>query len=151
MHAHGCCTRRDRGQEFHGRGWEITPREHHHFANPGPEGGGFGVRRPLRFLAWRLQLGEAQVAEFAKVLNELKTERAQGEVDDRRALTAFADALAGEAFDEPKAAAAAADRVKSVDRLQAQVLKALARIHALLEPEQREKFAYLIRTGAVVM
>lgn len=151
MHAHGCCTRRDRGPDSHGCGWEMTPREHHHFANPGQEGGGFGVRRPLRFLAWRLQLGEAQVAEFAKILNELKTERAQGEVDDRRALTAFADALPGERFDEAAASAAAAERVKSVDRLQAQVLKALASIHALLEPEQREKFAYLIRTGAVVM
>src|SRR5690348_15810308 len=72
----------------------------------GPEEGfgGFGVRRPLRFLAHRLGLDERQVAELARILDELKTERAQAEVDRRRTLTAFADAVAGEAFDAAKAA-----------------------------------------------
>jgi hypothetical protein len=40
--------------------------------------GGFGVRRPLRFLAHRLELDEKQVAALAKVLDDLKIERAQG-------------------------------------------------------------------------
>ena len=40
-------------------------------------GGAFGVRRPLRFLAYRLNLNETQVEELAKILDELKTERAQ--------------------------------------------------------------------------
>src|SRR5437667_12835797 len=54
---------------------------------PGGLGGGaFGVRRPLRFLAYKLGLNEAQVAEMARILNDLKTERAQAAVDDRRAL-----------------------------------------------------------------
>src|SRR3954465_2099727 len=44
-------------------------------------GGGFGVRRPLRFLAYKLELDERQVAELARILSELKTERAQAEVD----------------------------------------------------------------------
>jgi len=147
MHAHHCGTR----DRFHGCGCESSPREHHHYASPGAEGGGFGVRRPLRFLAWRLQLDEAQVAEFAKILSDLKTERAQGEVDDRRSLTAFADAVTGETFDAAKAKAAADERVKSLERIQTQVLRSLERIHALLQAEQREKFAYLIRTGALVM
>src|SRR5262249_25403095 len=60
----------------------------------GQEGGGqFGVRRPLRFLAYKLDLNETQVAELARILDELKTERAQVAVDDRRAVSAFADAL----------------------------------------------------------
>ena len=143
---HGCHPRRG-----HGCGCDSSTREHHHFAHPGAEGGGFGVRRPLRFLAYRLQLGEAQVAELAKILNELKTERAQGEVDNARALGAFAEAISAESFDESRATSAAGDRAKSAERLQAQVVKALARIHALLEPEQRERFAYLIRTGAVTL
>ena len=146
MHAHHCGTR----GHSHGCGCG-SPREHHHYASPGYEGGGFGVRRPLRFLAWRLQLDESQVTEFAKILSDLKTERAQGEVDDRRSLTAFADAVSGETFDEAKAKAAAGERVKSLERIQVQVLSALGRIHALLQPEQREKLAYLIRTGALVM
>src|SRR5262245_7013825 len=81
----------------------------------GAGGGGFGVRRPLRFLAFKLQLDEPQVAELAGILNELKTERAQAAVDDRRTLTAFADAVAAETFDQAGAAEAAARRVKSAE------------------------------------
>jgi len=40
-------------------------------------GGAFGVRRPLRFLAYKLELDERQVSELARILDELKTERAQ--------------------------------------------------------------------------
>src|SRR5512142_645500 len=49
-------------------------------------GGAFGVRRPLRFLAYKLELDERQVGELARILDELKTERAQAAVDQRRAL-----------------------------------------------------------------
>ena len=44
----------------------------------GEEGGGFGIRRPLRFLAHKLDLDAGQVAALARILDELKTERAQG-------------------------------------------------------------------------
>lgn len=144
------CTPRH-GSEERRCGCESTTSEHHHYASPGFEGGGFGVRRPLRFLAYRLNLGETQVAELARILNELKIERAQAEVEERRALTAFADVAGAESFDEAKASEAAGLRTKSAERLQSQVVKALGRIHAILEPEQREKFAYLMRTGALVM
>jgi len=84
----------------HGRhaGWSE---ERYHAGGDGGGGLGaaFGVRRPLRFLAWKLELDEAQVTGLAAILNELKTERAQAAVDDRRALTALADAVAGETFD----------------------------------------------------
>jgi len=112
-------------------------------------GGSFGVRRPLRFLAHRLELDEKQVAELAHVLSELKTERAQAAVDHRRTVSGFADVIAGESFDEARAIATAAERVKSAERLRDALVKALGRIHALLRPEQRAKFAYLIRTGAL--
>ena len=112
-------------------------------------GGGFGVRRPLRFLAFRLGLDETQVAELAKILDELKTERAQAAVDDRRALTAFAEAVQGDGFDEEKSKAAASLRVKSAESLQKSVAKAMAGMHAVLNPEQRAKLAHLIRTGAL--
>src|SRR4051812_25525972 len=114
-------------------------------------GGAFGVRRPLRFLAYKLELDERQVAELARVLDELKTERAQGEVDRRRTLTAFADAVAGAAFDEARAKEAGALRVATAERLRDAVTKALGRIHALLDEDQRERLAYLIRTGALAL
>lgn len=115
------------------------------------DGGGFGVRRPLRFLAFKLALREEQVDELARVLNDLKTERAQAEVDSRRTLSAFADAVAAESFDATKAAEGAQLRVQSAERLREAVSKALGRIHAILDPEQRQRFAYLIRTGTVTL
>ena len=112
---------------------------------------GFGVRRPLRFMAHKLELDDKQVEQLARILDELKTERAQAAVDDRRTLSEFADAIAGDSFDESKAKAAAADRVKSAEKLRDAVVKALGEIHALLQPGQREQLAYLIRTGALLI
>jgi len=123
--------------------------EHHHY--PGASPGGLGVRRPLRFLAWKLGLTEPQVTEFATVLNALKTERAQAEVDDRRALALLADGAESEPYDASKAAEAGKLRSESATRLQQSIAAALARMHALLEPEQRRQLAYLLRTGTLVM
>lgn len=112
-------------------------------------GGAFGVRRPLRFLAYKLNLSEQQVAELAKILDELKTERAQAAVDDRRTTAAFADGLGLEVFDEAKAKEGGALRVRSAERLRDAVVKALGKIHALLDQAQRAQLAYLIRTGTL--
>ncbi|HLJ91949.1 MAG TPA: Spy/CpxP family protein refolding chaperone [Gemmataceae bacterium] len=110
-------------------------------------GGGLGVRRPLRFLAHKLGLDERQIAEMARVLSELKTERAQAEVDRQRTVAAFADAMAGDSFDAAKAGDGGELRLKSAERLRGAVLKALQQIHAILNPDQRLRLAYLIRTG----
>jgi len=109
------------------------------------------VRRPLRFLAYKLDLDESQVTELAAILNELKTERAQAAVDERRSVAALADVIAAEAFDTEKAGVATGERVKSAETVQKAVAKALGRIHALLKPEQRSKLAYLLRTGTLVI
>ncbi len=89
------------------------------------------------------------MAELARILDELKTERAQASVDDRRAVAAFADSVSGSAFDAGKAAEAAKQRALSAERLNQAVTGALSKIHALLEPEQRERLAYLVRTGTL--
>jgi Spy/CpxP family protein refolding chaperone len=124
---------------------------HHHYT-PGEDfAGGFGIRRPLRFLAWKLGLSEPQLDRFAAVINELKTERAQAAVDDRRALTLLADAASGEAFDTAKAEEAARLRVESTQRLQQRVSGSLSALHAVLDAEQRTRLAYLLRTGTLVM
>jgi Spy/CpxP family protein refolding chaperone len=112
-------------------------------------GGGWGVRRPLRFLAHKLDLDDKQVAELARILDELKIERAQAEVDDRRARAEFADALLGATFDAGKAGAAGERRVQSAVKLRDALTRALAAIHAMLSAEQRERFAYLVRTGVL--
>jgi Spy/CpxP family protein refolding chaperone len=124
---------------------------HHHYAPGDDFTGGFGVRRPLRFLAWKLELTEPQVTRFAAIINELKTERAQAAVDDRRALTLLAEAASGEAFDTARAAEATKLRLESGTRLQHCVTVSLAAMHAVLEPEQRTRLAYLLQTGTLVM
>ena len=128
----------------HGQGGEEG-------GGPEPEGfgGSFGVRRPLRFLAYKLELDEKQVAELARILDDLKTERAQGEVDRRRSLSGFADAVGGATFDAARVKEAAQLRVATAERLRDAVSGALGRLHALLDNPQRERLAYLIRTGVL--
>jgi Spy/CpxP family protein refolding chaperone len=105
----------------------------------------------LRFLVHKLGLDERQITELARILNELKTERAQAEVDQRRAVAAFADALAGDTFDTAKATEGGDLRVQSAGRLRDAVHKALQQIHALLNADQRSRLAYLIRTGTLTL
>jgi Spy/CpxP family protein refolding chaperone len=145
---HGPCDRGDWGGTWmpgHGH-QEGDPFE----GQPG-FGGGWGVRRPLRFLAHKLDLDQKQIAELARILDELKIERAQAEVDDRRARAEFADAVLGATFDAGKAGAAGERRVQSAAKLRDALTRALAAIHAVLSPEQRERFAYLIRTGVLTL
>ena len=135
-HGHG-----DHGHGGHGHG---------HGGGPGrDDAGGFGVRRPLRFLAHKLELSEAQVADLARILDELKTERAQADVDNRRTVAAFADAIEAATFGEARSREGGDFRVKSAERLREAVTLALSRIHAMLDDDQRKRLAYLIRTGIV--
>jgi Spy/CpxP family protein refolding chaperone len=153
-HAH-CASETHAGDGWghHGHGHGHGRGEDPYFAAAGhggwDDGGGFGVRRPLRFMAHKLELSQEQVGELAKILSDLKAERAQGAVDERRSTGSLADALASEAFDKDRAKGALDGRVKSAERLREAVYAALERIHAMLTPEQRQKLAYLMRTGAL--
>ncbi len=167
---HAAWRERQRHKSFHSI-HEPDREEHHGHHERGEHGGcfmprhghhheegdrfearsGFGVRRPLRFLAYKLDLNEKQVTELARILDELKTERAQAEVDDRRALAEFSDAVAGEAFDSSKAHSAGERRVQSTAKVRDTLINALQQIHALLSPEQRQRLAYLIRTGVLAV
>jgi Spy/CpxP family protein refolding chaperone len=151
---HGCETLEASGHHKQGCGpWLWGFGDHfmrHPFHRHGDEDaeiGTFGGRRPLRFLAHKLGLDQKQFTELARILDELKTERAQAAVDDRRSIADYADALAGEAFDTAKAQAGAARRAESVARVGSAIVKCLQQIHAILNAEQREQFAHLVRTG----
>ena len=117
----------------------------------GFSGGPFGVRRPLRVLAYKLGLDERQTEQLAAILDELKTERAQAAVDHRRMTAAMADLFGAGAFDAAKAVEAARSRVAAAGRLADLQAKALQRVHALLDEEQRKTFAYLLRTGVLAI
>ena len=137
------------GPGMYAHGWQRHHRGRERYTEFGA--GGFGVRRPLRFLAFKLDLDETQVEKLARILDELKTERAQAEVDDRRALSAFAAAIDGESFNATVAGEGGTHRVASAERLRTAVIAALERIHALLDTEQRSRLAYLIRTGTLTL
>jgi Spy/CpxP family protein refolding chaperone len=126
---------------------------HHHYRDEDRFEGrsAFGVRRPLRFLAHKLDLDDKQIAALVRILDDVKTERAQAEVDDRRSLAEFADAVAGEVFDATKAASAGERRVQSAAKLRETLTRALQEIHALLTPEQKQRLAYLIRSGVLTV
>ena len=126
----------------------FMPR-HHHDPDRFEGRSAFGVRRPLRFLAHKLDLDDKQITALVRILDDLKTERAQAEVDDRRALAELADALEGEAFDVSKADTAGERRVQSAVRLRESLKHALQEIHALLTADQRQRIAYLIRSGVI--
>jgi Spy/CpxP family protein refolding chaperone len=59
--------------------------------------------------------------------------------------------VGGEAFDQSKATGAGERRVESSRRLRDAVTNSLQQIHTILNPDQRAKLAYLIRTGVLVM
>jgi len=112
-------------------------------------GFGLGVRRPLRFLVWKLDLDDEQTSRLARVLERLKLERAQAALDLRRAAADLADALEAGEFAREKVAAAGQLRAAAARRVDDAVAKALEELHALLEPDQRARLAELIRTGVI--
>ncbi|HPH67395.1 MAG TPA: Spy/CpxP family protein refolding chaperone [Kofleriaceae bacterium] len=154
-HGHGCGPQGCGPNEARGSEEPRDPRSEDRAPHEHPWqrafGGHPGVRRPLRFLAYKLEMSEAQVTQFAKILDELKVERAQAEVDERRSLIGIADALASETYDKTKVAEATAHRVRTAEKLRDAVAKALEQTHALLQPTQRERLAYLVRTGRITI
>ena len=71
------CSRR--GSSVHESRW-------HHRGGGGRD---FGVRRPLRFLAFKLDLSEPQTRRMAAILNQLKAEREQAQLDEKRTVSAL--------------------------------------------------------------
>ena len=75
-----------------------------------------------------------------------KRERGGGSA---RAAGALADALEGAALDAAHLEEATRLRVEAAKRVQEAVARALRELHELLEAEQREELASLIRSGAL--
>lgn len=111
----------------------------------------FGVRRPLRYMAHKLDLDDEQIDTLAAILNVLKTERAQARLDEQRSVAGVADAVEGEHFDQAAAAKALTARVTAAERLKQEVLTTLEKTHKMLDPEQRKRLAYLLRSGQLTI
>jgi len=129
-------------------GWRRHRRSQGH---SGVHASGFGVRRPLRYMAHRLDLDDEQIDILAGILNLLKTERAQARLDEQRSIAGIADAVEGDEFDKAGAAEALGARVEAAERLKEEVLTTLEKTHEMLDPEQRKRLAYLLRSGQLTI
>ena len=129
-------------------GWRRHRRSHEH---SGVQASGFGVRRPLRYMAHRLDLNDEQIDKLAGILNLLKTERAQARLDEQRSIAGIADAVEAEEFNATAAAEALSARVEAAERLKEEVLTTLEKTHQMLDPEQRKRLAYLLRSGQLTI
>ena len=131
-------------------GWRSRHgRDRYEYA--GRHGHGFGVRRPLRYMAHRLDLDDEQIDTLAGILNVLKTERAQARVNEERSIAGIADAVEGDEFNAAGAAEALQARVEAAERLKEEVLTTLQKTHAMLDSEQRKRLAYLLRSGQLTI
>ena len=109
----------------------------------------FGVRRPLRYLSYHLELDESQTRRMATVLNTLKTEREQAELDEKRSLAALAALLEKGTPTLDEARQALQGRTDSAERLKEETAKATVAISDFLDDDQREEFINLLLTGTV--
>ncbi|MCG8436009.1 MAG: hypothetical protein MJA83_18470 [Gammaproteobacteria bacterium] len=116
-------------------------------------GGGrsFGVRRPLRYLAYRLDLDESQTRRMATVLNQLKTEREQADLDEKRTVASMAALLEEGTPTLDEVREALSGRVSSAEHLREETAKALVAISDFLDQDQREEFINLLLTGSIAL
>lgn len=112
--------------------------------------GNFGVRRPLRYLSYQLDLDESQRRQIAAALDTVKIEREQEALDEKKMVADLADLVASNTDSElstDSLKAALSPRVQASEKLQKRMAKALKQIVQVLDSDQRQEFAYLLRTG----
>lgn len=112
-------------------------------------GGEFGVRRPLRYLSRHLDLDENQTRRMASVLNQLKTEREQATLDEKRCTASLAALLESGTPTLAEAREALTPRVESAEHLKEEVAKAMVAISSFLDDDQRAELVILMQTGSL--
>ncbi len=111
-------------------------------------GGSFGARRPLRYLSYQLDLDERQQRSVAGVLDRLKLDREQARLDEQKTVSTMAELVTGDSISVDGFQQALAPRVESARNLQAAIAKTMQELADILDPDQREELAHLLRSGA---
>jgi hypothetical protein len=114
----------------------------------GHRGGSFGARRPLRYLSYRLDLDERQQRALAAILERLKIDREQARLDEQKTVSEVATMVTGDTISVDGFQQALAPRVNSARNLQTAIAKAMQELTDLLDADQREELAHLLRSGA---
>lgn len=111
----------------------------------------FGMRRPIRQLAWKLELSDAQTRDLVEILDRLKTAYGQAKLDRDRSVSDIAAVFGGAVFEASHIDAALDSRVTATRTLNGELTAALKRIYELLTESQRREFAYLLRSGGFTL
>jgi hypothetical protein len=139
-YAYATASAEDRGAQRSAR-WES--RRHRH-----GRGGNFGARRPLRYLSYQLDLDETQQRAVAAILERLKLDREQAALDEQKTISTMAELVTGEQVSVDGFQQALAPRVESARTLQTAIAKAMQELADVLDGDQREELAHLLRSGA---
>lgn len=110
-------------------------------------GASFGVRRPLRYLAHRLDLDENQVRRMAAVLNQLKTEREQASLDEKRTVANLAGLLTEGTPTLEDCKKQLSGRISAAEHMVEETAKAIVALSELLDEDQMAEFIDLLLTG----
>jgi hypothetical protein len=105
------------------------------------------VRRPLRYLAHRLDLDENQMRRMATVLNQLKTEREQASLDEKRTVAGLAAIMAEGTPTLDDCRDVLTGRTKATEHLNEETAKSIVAICDLLDDDQRAEFIDLMLAG----
>ncbi len=111
--------------------------------------GDFGVRRPLRYLRYQLDLDDTQTRRAAAILNRLKLEREQAQLDEERGLQALADRVEAGETEQGNLQSVLDARVKSAEHMQHEVAAAVSALCEVLDEDQRLRLAELMRSGSI--
>ncbi len=111
----------------------------------------FGVRRPLRYLAWKLELTDEQTRQLVEVLDRLKTAYAQAKLDRDRSMSDIAAVFGADSFAADRVEAALDARTAATRSLNTELATAIRRIYEVLNDAQRQEFAYLLRSGGFTL
>jgi Spy/CpxP family protein refolding chaperone len=127
-------------RRFGGHGWH----RHH---GCGRHGGGPGRSFWLRSLFYQLDTTPGQEREIRAAVEDLQRTAwdTRGGLGDVR--SELSRAIAGEAFDETAAGEASARADAMTGRMKEALTAALKRVHAVLDPRQRERLAELLAKG----
>lgn len=123
--------------------------QHPYYESRGTRHGGFGVRRPLRYLSYHLNLDEAQRRKLAASFERVKLEREQANLDRKRVDASLADEFVQTDVSVDDLRQALEPRLQTDANMQTVIAKELYEIAAVLDAEQREEFAHLLRTGVL--
>jgi len=109
------------------------------------------VRRTLRVLVTELGLDDEQTLVVARVLDQLRCQHAESEIEQWRSNGALSDALAAGKLDRAALDASHATVIRATERMCEIRAAAAEQLFAALDAEQRKKLAYAIRMRLIAL